>query len=333
VKVTGDRDKQSIARLLRSATLFDTLDELELGLVAAHAEVLELSEGSVLFRPGDAGSSLFVLEHGELAIRSDLGEDTGRELARFIGGESVGELDLLVNSARSAYAVAAQPTRMARFPASDQELSQLLHSRPELGAHILFKLLGNLAGRLRSTNRLLSENAPWIRELKRQVYIDKLTGLYNTAFLAEELEKHRHDAARPLTLLMMKPDNFKEINDTYGHEAGDLALKQLASSFGTAVRQTGTAVRYRGNELIALLPDTSHPDAEQIAERLGNEIKSMQLTPEGHPTSTTVTVSFGIGRYPQDGLELDELVTQTHALLFEARTAGGDRILRVGGAS
>lgn len=330
---TGGHDAQDIARLLQSATLFKTLDEFELGLVAEHAEILELSEGSVLFRPGDPGGSLFVLEHGELAIRSDLGEDTGRELARFISGESVGELDLLVDSARSAYAIATQPTRTARFPAAGQELALILQSSPVLGARVLFKLLGNLAGRLRSTNRLLSENTPWVRELKRQVYIDKLTGLYNATYLTEELERYRQDGAAPVTLLMMKPDNFKEVNDTYGHEAGDLALKQLASSFGSAVRRTGTAVRYRGNELIALLPEATHHDAEEIARRLGDEIKSMQLTPESHPISTTVTVSFGVGCYPADGIELDELVTTTHALLFEARAAGGDRILRVGAAS
>jgi len=310
--------------------LFATLDEEELALVTAAGEFIELSEDEIVFSPGAPGDHLYVIDRGEVVIRSELDHEQGRELARFIAGESFGELDLLVRASRSAYAIAATDSRMVRFPGVGLDLATFFHRQPEVSARILFKLLANVAGRLRSTNRLISENTAWVRELRRQVYLDKLTGLYNAAFLKEELNRYAEQADSEVTLLMMKPDNFKVINDTYGHEAGDNTLRQLAAVFGKTLRDRGTAIRYRGNELAALIPRCSPADANALARELGTTVRTMDVSALTGGTSVTVTVSFGIGHYPSDRNNPELLVTDTHALLFVARAAGGDRVLHLG---
>ncbi|TVQ40343.1 MAG: GGDEF domain-containing protein [Spirochaetaceae bacterium] len=324
---------EATAGLLRSTDLFAALEEQELALIGEASEYMDLDAGSVLFRPGSSGNHLYVIQSGEIVIRTELEAGSGREVARFIAGESFGELDLLTRAPRTAYAVAATDGRVVRFPAQDRDFEQVLHGRPEVSAQILFKLLGTVAGRLRSTNKLISDNTPWVRELRRQVFFDKLTGLYNAAYLKEQLVSLGRDPDAGFSLLMMKPDNFKEINDTYGHEAGDNTLRRLATIFGRAMKQQRTAIRYRGNELAALLPQESEQTAAALARDLGDTVRAMDISDCTGGVAVTVTVSFGIGCYPKHRLDTDSLVTDTHALLFQARAAGGDRILQLEAAS
>ncbi len=313
---------------LQNTALFSDLDQEELALVAAASEAVDFAEGSIIFQPGSPAHHLYAIEAGEIVIRSELDSESGREIARFISGEAFGELDMLTSSNRTAYAVAVADSQMLRFPASGRDFRDVLQDNPEVAARILFKLLGTIAGRLRSTNKLISDNTPWVRELRRQVFVDKLTGLANAASLKEQLAAYGRDG-EPFTLLMMKPDNFKEINDTYGHEAGDATLKRLAEIFGRAMRGDRSPARYRGNELAALLPREAKSVAEALARELGDTVRELDISDCTAGAAVTVTVSFGIGAFPDDREDIDTLVTDTHALLFAARAAGGDRIMQL----
>lgn len=313
---------------LQNTDLFAGLDEEELALVAGACETVDFAEGAIIFQPGTPARHLYILETGEIVIRSELDSESGREVARFIAGESFGELDMLTSTNRSAYAVAVADSQLVRFPAQGRDFREVLQNNPEVAARILFKLLGTVAGRLRSTNKLISDNTPWVRELRRQVFLDKLTGLANAASMKEQLAACERER-EPFTLLMMKPDNFKEINDTYGHEAGDATLRRLAEIFGRAMPGTRSAVRYRGNELAAIMPHEPKSVADSVARELGDAVRSLDITDQTSGVPVTVTASFGIGSFPDDREETGALVTDTHALLFAARAAGGDRVLQL----
>src|SRR5208337_1651084 len=101
-------------------------------------------------------------------------------------------------------------------------------------------------------DRLISEKAPWIEDLKRQLLRDKLSGLYNRAYLEEELPR-LVAAGRPVSLLVVKPDNFKTINDTCGHEAGDKTLVLIAEALKSCLTEGDLGIRYRGDEYCAVL--------------------------------------------------------------------------------
>ena len=107
----------------------------------------------------------------------------------------------------------------------------------------------------RKANILVKDNSAVMQELKRQVYGDKLTGLYNKTYLEETLPGLTVNTSQPVTLMLMKPDNFKMINDTFGHEAGDNTLKIMAAALNAFMEGRGTVLRYMGNELGIILQD------------------------------------------------------------------------------
>jgi diguanylate cyclase (GGDEF)-like protein len=149
--------------------------------------------------------------------------------------------------------------------------------------------------------------------------IDGLTGLYNHRHLHEILQQglralrqHPHH----LSLLMLDIDNFKKYNDTYGHQAGDAVLKDLAGLISRSIRSDDMAFRYGGEEFAIYFPKTQKQNALLIAERILN-LSRLHL-----PT----TVSIGIASFPNDADSPEELISKADKALYEAKGSGKDRV-------
>ena len=241
-------DRSRAAEVLATASLFSTFDQKELDFLAVKSELVSFEAGQTIFEAGDPGDRLFIVASGSVVI---LSPDDGSVLAEFVAADSFGELELLTGAERNASSRAEAAATLLAFPAGGAGLRAALSERPELAARILRSFLLVIVGRTRKSNALVKENSPWVRELRRQVYGDKLTGLLNKAYLEENLPKmlSSPQGPAPLALLMMKPDNFKEINDRFGHEVGDSTLVLVARELENAVGKEGIAVRYMGNEL------------------------------------------------------------------------------------
>lgn len=307
--------------VLRSAALFSSFSGDELAAIAEKSEFLELPDGASVFEAGDPGDRLFLVASGAVVVLSPEG---GHALAEFVAGDSFGELELLTGAARNAAARASGPARLLAFPAGGVSINETLSALPELAARILRSFLLVVAGRTRRANALVKENSPWVRELKRQVYGDKLTGLYNKAYLEENLPKL---LPAPLALVMMKPDNFKEINDRFGHEAGDAALVLMASELARAVGAEGTAVRYMGNELAVVYPGKDREGVLAAAKSLQSRLAALDLEPVVKEPGMRLSVSLGIALCPEHGNDADSLVKASAGLPLEARSRGGSLIL------
>jgi diguanylate cyclase (GGDEF)-like protein len=196
---------------------------------------------------------------------------------------------------------------------------------------VLRKLLGEIAGRIRAIDRLISEKTPWIEELKKQLLRDRLTGLYNRAFLEEELP--RIVAAHPRTsLLVVKPDNFKAINDTFGHEAGDKALMLLAEAVKSHMGDSGLGARYRGDEYCVILPGRTARAAADTAEALRAAVRAIDVRQATGSDAISLTGSVGVSAHPVPAADARALVTRAFERMWEARNAGGDRVLVEGDA-
>ena len=133
------------------------------------------------------------------------------------------------------------------------------------------------------------------RELSRLSRTDRLTTLYNRGYW-EECLQHEHDRVqrthRPSSLIMLDIDHFKRINDGFGHQAGDEAIRTLAALIRQHARSTDTAGRYGGEEFGILLPDTTADEARVLAERLRHAIQKTQVEHGGN--SIRFTISLGI---------------------------------------
>ena len=212
--------------LLQRVELFSTLARDELEIVAYHAQMTGYRRGSLVFTEASPGNELYVIKDGEVLITKHQ-EEGDVDIAQYIAGESFGEWDFIAAAPRNATAVAVKDSILLVFPREGMTFTMFLQKYPRMSARMLYKLLAIIARRIRTTQRHINDRTPWIQNLRKQVYADKLTGLYNRHYLIEEISAVL--AARPdrqSSLLFIKPDNFKEINDRFGHDVGDRGLRR-----------------------------------------------------------------------------------------------------------
>jgi diguanylate cyclase (GGDEF)-like protein len=177
------------------------------------------------------------------------------------------------------------------------------------------------------------ENASLHEAVEQQAVTDELTGLANVrAFLAtmdREVERGRRFET-PLGLIMLDIDDFKVVNDSYGHQQGDEVLALVAGTLREEIRELDTAARYGGEELAVILPQTDASGAELLAERMRAAVQSLQVPRVGGGGTLSVTASFGVAAMPESGLDRDGLIAAADAALYAAKRAGKNRVERAG---
>ncbi len=315
--------------LLKNVSLFSKLKDHELETVARYSGYRSFPQGESIFHEGNVAEELYIIRSGEVVISKRAGEDDESkvvDIARFVEGDYFGELGMLDSKPRNETATATRDTTLLIFPDRSVKFRDLIVEQPAVFAQILHKLLAIVAGRIRTTNNLVSEKSPWMQDLRRQLLGDELTGLYNRLFLDEELAALLPGYGAETSLLMIKPDNFKLINDTYGHDAGDRVLKQLAEAIRTSLRPGDVPVRYRGNEIGAVLPGTPTEKAAAIAEALRLVVPTMDIAGATGGNKIVVTVSIGLATYPRHADNHKRLVELAFEKMFQAREEGGDRV-------
>jgi diguanylate cyclase (GGDEF)-like protein len=157
---------------------------------------------------------------------------------------------------------------------------------------------------------------------------DPLTKLYNRRFLDESLHRELLRGARsntPVSVIVLDLDNFKMINDEYGHDVGDQVLVTLAFQLNKAVREEDLVYRFGGEEFVVVMPAADQRVAEARAEQLCDAIRSARF--ETSKGALHVTVSAGVATSPEHGTEPEELVSQADAALYQAKEAGRDRFV------
>jgi diguanylate cyclase (GGDEF)-like protein len=185
--------------------------------------------------------------------------------------------------------------------------------------------LGGLTDRLRAQqNALLKLSA----ELERRSITDELTGVHNRHHLTREIDKEIERSVRhghPLSGIMIDIDDFKGINDRFGHTAGDRALRDIAHLLQTAVRSIDTVGRYGGDEFVVLLPESGPEGARVVADRILREVRQYRLPTDHGPVP--VTVSAGIVSFADAGtLTRTAFFDRIDRSLFQAKFLGKNRV-------
>lgn len=175
-----------------------------------------------------------------------------------------------------------------------------------------------------------------LREALRNLTIrDPLTGLYNRRFVDETLEpevERCRRAERPLSVLMLDVDHFKQFNDTYGHDAGDVVLVAVAHLLQKLFTGPELPCRLGGEEFLVILPEADGDRARDRAEELREAIAELALFHQGRSLGT-VTTSVGVATWPEPVSEPDALIDAADAALYEAKDAGRNRVMLVGDAT
>jgi diguanylate cyclase (GGDEF)-like protein len=164
--------------------------------------------------------------------------------------------------------------------------------------------------------------------LRTQAIRDPLTGLFNRRYMEESLEREFRRATRkesPLAILMVDIDYFKRLNDSYGHEAGDAVLRELARIFQSQLRSEDIASRFGGEEFVLILPETDIGAAVECAERLRQAVHGMQMQHYGQVLEG-ISLSMGLACCPQHGKTVDALMRAVDAALYRAKENGRNRL-------
>ena len=170
-------------------------------------------------------------------------------------------------------------------------------------------------------------------ELEKISVTDPLTGLMNRRYFNDRLVENVERARRynePFTLFMIDIDNFKEFNDTYGHMAGDEALKMVAHAVKDAVRSIDIVARFGGEELTVILPNTKKEDSLGIADRMRKDVEIVRLMGWHIPPDAKLSISIGIAEYPADASTAEELMNCADTAMYAAKKAGKNRVVAYG---
>ena len=164
------------------------------------------------------------------------------------------------------------------------------------------------------------------QEAQRLSVTDGLTGLRNYRFFQQAIARETERAmrfGRPLGLLMLDLDHFKNVNDTHGHQVGDAVLVEIADRVRAEVREVDLVARYGGEEFVVVLPETDRAGAEHTADRICERVRARPLHASG--VELRVTVSVGVAVLPDDGTTPSALIRAADDALYAAKAAGRDR--------
>lgn len=167
--------------------------------------------------------------------------------------------------------------------------------------------------------------------LRKLVFLDGLTAVFNRRYFDQQISTEWARAARnkaPLSLLLLDVDFFKLYNDRYGHQAGDDALRLVASALKTCLRRPADLVaRYGGEEFACILPETSYEDALSIASELEAKIRSLGIPHADSTVDTVITISIGLASRSSNAEgDVSRLISLADTLLYQAKNTGRARV-------
>ena len=165
--------------------------------------------------------------------------------------------------------------------------------------------------------------------LEKMAVTDDLTRLYNHRFFVKRLNEEFKRAKRyttSLSYIMVDIDNFKKINDSYGHQSGDVVLQEVSKVIKKCVRETDVVARYGGEEFAVILPHSTSEDACKLANRIRNTVKHYKSNIIG--SEGLLTVSIGVSTYPHKEVEdVDDLIRKADDGLYQAKENGKDLVV------
>jgi diguanylate cyclase (GGDEF)-like protein len=175
------------------------------------------------------------------------------------------------------------------------------------------------------------ENTDLHQTVQRQAVTDELTGLWNVRHFHEVLDHEIERARRfedSVGLAMLDIDDFKAVNDTYGHQQGDQVLAAVARVLRELSRDIDTPARYGGEELAVVLPGSDSRGAAQLAERMREAIERLRVPRVDGAGSLGITASFGVASMPSSAVDKDSLIAAADGALYRAKRAGKNRVKR-----
>ncbi|MEL7448489.1 MAG: GGDEF domain-containing protein [Pseudomonadota bacterium] len=306
------------ASTLETLDLFKNVDPTDVLYLLEACSERSIEAGEVLLNPHLDNDAVYVIMKGALEVRNETAD--GRVITTLERGACVGEMSMIEGLNPNAYVVATERSHLLAI--RHETLWALITSSHAMACNLLTLLLR----RVQADKQMLRENAAVMRKYQRRSLTDALTDLYNRygmkQFFPRAIDRCRRDN-EPACLVVIDIDNFRDFNNTHGHQLGDEVLCAVADKLLYSFRPTDLKARYGGDEFTVLLPNTSLEHALATADRVCRAIRDNQ--PIGTDDGLKVSVSMGVAAMSESG-DLDELFGRADAALYRAKKAGRDRV-------
>jgi diguanylate cyclase (GGDEF)-like protein len=340
LSVTNDRLAATIEALERrgseAALLKSTRDELHLCVTAAEAQACTVRHLQELV-PGSSGATLIINNSRSMLEIAATWNDPS-SLADGVAPDACCGLRAGHLRWRSPGHSAINCSHFVGDPPENYVCIPLAAQGETLGfSYLSFptKEIADIArSRILQINEMVELAAMTIAglnlraKLENQSIRDGLTRLFNRHFMAIALEREVHRALRrstPLAVLMLDVDHFKAFNDTFGHEAGDAVLREVAECFRQSVRSEDVVCRYGGEEFVIILPETNEETAIERAEVVRQAVGKLRVKFKGE-SLRQISLSIGIAMYPSPAQDSVDLIRLADRALYDAKHAGRDRV-------
>ncbi|MCD4829140.1 MAG: GGDEF domain-containing protein [Candidatus Cloacimonetes bacterium] len=311
-------------------------------------------KGDILIRPEDASYEIFLIIEGFVEIIKSKSDKTREQLLQKGPGEFLGEVSLLLSVPRNATVTCI--TDVEVFIVSAQDMRSIIRHIPSVRKNILKNIIetvfsedqrvvreiiqGNLMAemfnavslstkQLERLNRKLKQTNMELDRKNKKLYelatYDSLTKIYNRAFVMDMFSREFSKSQRHnlnLTCLLIDVDNFKLVNDNFGHLIGDIVLKQLASNMLSCLREQDIIGRYGGEEFLVVLPNVAIEGAVTVAEKLRAKVEnSMDKIIED--IDLEVTISIGVSdNFLSEPKKEDDMLFCADTALYVAKSKG-----------
>jgi len=305
--------------LLGGLELFHGVNPEEISDHLARCGRRDLASGDILLATGEHNEHVFIVLSGSVTVH--VGSPEQPALATMETGACVGEMSIIEDRDPSAWVVARENSHLLEIHQS--LLWEMVNASHELAKNLLVVL----SERVRSHNRVIADSYGELRKAEQSAVTDALTGLGNRHTMEDafprEIERSVRDG-RKLALIMLDLDNFKTLNDRYGHVVGDRVLAAIARTLKRQFRPDDILVRYGGDEFAVLLPNVAEGQALAIAERTREAVASENLSLRGDERFT-VSVSIGVAELGAHQ-SLDALLGAADAAMYRAKRSGRNAV-------
>jgi diguanylate cyclase (GGDEF)-like protein len=284
--------------------------------------------GEIITRENEPGDVFYIIRSGQtVVIKGDI--QNPAILGFRSTGEAIGEMALLENLPRSATVIALDVVSLWVF--SREAFYQFLKENPAFSITVMNMLSARV--RKSETERMLGyarekEQVVMLETLSRQATHDPLTGLFNRRYLDEILYgevAHAQQNGSLLGILMADVDHFKQVNDCYGHRAGDMMLQAVARLMKNCVRPADIVCRYGGEEFVIVMPNATDAMVSQCAEDIRSRFEKSSVPFARWELKGTI--SLGAAIYPLHGASVDEVFMKADRAMYQAKQGGRNQVV------
>ena len=302
--------------LLDSLELFKGVQPDDVHELLQRCDRRDLAAGELLLSPGAKNEHVFIVLSGSLNIH--VGSVETPVLATMNVGACVGEMSIIEDRDPSAFVIGAEESHLLLI--HQTVLWEMVDASHDFAKNLLVVL----SERVRSHNRVIADSFGEIKKFERHASTDALTSLANRHSMQETFPAEISRCVgkdKPVVMMMIDVDNFKQFNDMFGHVAGDRALSAVSKILRLQFRPRDLLARYGGDEFAVLLPDTTLKQALVVGERVRIAVGGTTGDGSDSLIQIPVRISMGVAEL-SPGENLDSLMRDADTALYRAKHAG-----------